>query len=424
MLPENKNMRSRSFSFVGWKRWPFVIGGLCLGGLLSVAGCKGFFVPQHIVPTTPGGNDLYVANGANTYIAGFAVSASGGLSVLNNSPYNNGISAASLAITPRNGFLYACTATGIFEYAINSDGSITIQNNGSPVAQDLVASPTGGGCFLQVDATGGYLLATGLGTGTGAQVIGIYQINSSTGVLTLQGSPLLLYQGSASTPSVCGATPSACPTGMLITPNNSLVYVSLGNLGVQVLTLAAGGALSTGSAPTFYPPSSKSSGAADYGLASDPNSKFLFVGELNTGLRVFSIGTNGVLNEVSGSPYTAGTGPKGVAVDPTGAYVYVLNYGSNNISGFSLNATSGQLTAISGSPFSSGGLTPVAMVSDNTKKYLAVVNSGANGSNGNSDVQLFSYSTSTPGALVKGATATTGTDPTNPQAIVATHPTP
>lgn len=387
-----------------------LLSGICLAALLpGLIGCGRFFVPQHNVPTTPTGNNLYVGNSGDTNIAGFAVSTTGGLSVLPNSPYNNGIAATSLAVTPNNSYLYAATSNGIYAYAINSNGSITIQNSSQPVAQDVIASA------LQVDATGGYLLAAGLGSATGAQAIGIYQINSSTGALTPQGgSPLLLYQGSNASPLL--------PTAMLITPNNSFVYVSLANLGVQVLTLSPGGGLSTGSSPTILPPSSKSSGPADYGLASDPNSKFLFVGELNTGLRVLSIGTGGSLTEVSGSPYAAGTGPKGVTVDPTGAYVYVLNYGSNNISGFSLNAASGQLTAISGSPFSSGGLMPVAMVSDSSRKFLAVINSGANGSNGNNDMQLFSYSTSTPGALVAGASATTGGDPTKPQTVAATHP--
>ena len=131
------------------------------------------------------------------------------------------------------------------------------------------------------------------------------------------------------------------PTGLFITPNNSLVYVSLGTLGVQVLTLGSGGALSAGSAPTILTPLSTSTAPADYGLASDPNSKFLFVAEFNTGLRVLSIGTSGALSEISGSPYTAGTGPTGVIVDPTGSYVYVANKGSNNISAYTLNASSG-----------------------------------------------------------------------------------
>ena len=105
---------------------------------------------------------------------------------------------------------------------------------------------------------------------------------------------------------------------MLITPNNSYVYVSLGSLGVQVLTLGSGGALSTGTAATILPPISTSTSPSDAGLASDPNSLFLFVAEINTGLRVLSIGTGGTLKEVSGSPYAVGTGPTGVILDTDG----------------------------------------------------------------------------------------------------------
>jgi DNA-binding beta-propeller fold protein YncE len=208
---------------------------------------------------------------------------------------------------------------------------------------------------------------------------------------------------------------------MLITPNNSYVYVSLQSLGVQVLTLGTGGALSTGSTATFLPPLSTSTTPADYGLASDPSSKFLFVAEFNTGLRVLSIGTNGTLSEVSGSPYTTGTGPTGVALDPTGSYVYVANKGSNNISAFTLTLASGKLAVIAGSPFSSGGQLPIALVNDNQKKYLAVINSGSNGSSGNNDLQLFQFDTTTDGKLDPIATATTGTDPTNPSSLAASH---
>lgn len=379
-------------------------------GLLStLTACNGFFVPQTSPPVT-NGDYLYVANGANTYLAGFALSPTGGLSVLNNSPYNNGVAATSVAVAPGNGFLYAGTSNGIYLYAINGDGSLTVQNGGSPVAQDVIATA------LQVDATGNYLLAAGLGIAIGAQAIGIYQIGSGTGVLTpLGGSPLPLYTGPA------GSTVTT-PTSMLITPNNSLVYVALGSLGVQVLTLGSGGALSTGSGALVLPPLSTSVSPSDYGLASDAGTHFLFVSEINTGLRVFSVGINGTLTEISGSPYTAGTGPTGVTVNPAGPYVYVANKGSNNISAFSLNDTSGQLTAIAGSPFGSGGQLPLGIVTDMSNSYIAVINSGSNGSGGNSDLQIFSISTTTPGALTPGATASTGTDPANPQSIAATLP--
>jgi 6-phosphogluconolactonase len=386
--------------------------------VLVAVGCGEFFVDQTSSGSGGGGGGggnntsdyIYVGNGNNRFIAGFGVSSSGSLSVLPNSPYNNGVAVISSAVAPGNRFLYAGTTSGIFIYAINSDGSITIQNNGAIAAQDVV--PTA----MQVDSTGGYLLVAGISTSFTSQAIGIYQINATTGLLTaLTGSPLALYTGKASTPTVL------TPTAVLITPNNSYVYVSLASLGVQILTLGSGGALSAGSVASLLPPFPTSSSPADYGLGSDPSSTFLFVGEYNTGLRVLSIGTNGALSEVSGSPYSVGTGPTGVILDPTGSFVYVANKGSNSISGFSLTAASGRLTAISGSPFSSGGQLPIAMVNDNSKKYLAVINSGANGSTGNSDLQLFKFDATIDGKLDAVATANTGTDPTNPQTIAATH---
>jgi hypothetical protein len=99
----------------------------------------------------------------------------------------------------------------------------------------------------------------------------------------------------------------------------------------------------------------------------------------------------------------------------------VANKGSNNISAFTLTAASGKLTAVAGSPFSSGGLQPIGIVNDNSKAFVAVINSGQNGSGGNNDLQLFKFDATVDGKLDPVATATTGTDPTEPISIAATH---
>jgi 6-phosphogluconolactonase (cycloisomerase 2 family) len=99
----------------------------------------------------------------------------------------------------------------------------------------------------------------------------------------------------------------------------------------------------------------------------------------------------------------------------------VANKGSNNISAFTFTLASGKLTAVAGSPFSSGGQLPIAFVNDNQKKYLAVINSGSNGSSGNNDLQLFKFDATVDGKLDPVATATTGTDPTYPSAITASY---
>jgi 6-phosphogluconolactonase len=43
-----------------------------------------------------------------------------------------------------------------------------------------------------------------------------------------------------------------------------------------------------------------------------------------------------------------------VSIDPTNLFLYVANHGAANIAGFTLDASSGALTPISGSPFQAG----------------------------------------------------------------------
>ena len=66
--------------------------------------------------------------------------------------------------------------------------------------------------------------------------------------------------------------------------------------------------------------------------------------------------TNGALNvaSIAGSQFAAAPKPLGIAVDPSGQFVYVANSGSRNVSAYVLNRTSGSLTAVTGSPFAAG----------------------------------------------------------------------
>ena len=64
--------------------------------------------------------------------------------------------------------------------------------------------------------------------------------------------------------------------------------------------------------------------------------------------------TTGALTPVPGSPFEAGLRPFSVVVDPTGKFAYVANYGSNNVSAYTINAATGALTPVPGSPFAAG----------------------------------------------------------------------
>ncbi|HVJ07133.1 MAG TPA: beta-propeller fold lactonase family protein [Acidisarcina sp.] len=383
------------------------LAGLALAAALLLSGCGKFFVPEINTPGGTGGSGggggttsttafLYVANAAtggqntNPAIAGFSTPGST-LAVLPQSPYAVGCLPSALAITPGNKFLYVgCSDGPIFVYTVNSDGSLT-GNSGAPVA--TAVAPVA----MKVDATGNWLLAA-VNSFSGISSLAIFQINSSTGALTAaSSSPVTLDTGS--------------PNHIAITPNNQIVYVSLGTGGVDILSFNS----NSGAAAVSGLLKPKDSRGADTALAVNPAGTYLYVGEtVGSGLRVLKIATDGALTEISGSPFQTGLGPSAVVVDSAGANVYVTNRSDNTISGFAV-AASGALTALAGSPYATGS-TPVDMAIDSTKGYLAVVCSG-----GSPDLQLFNFDQTTAGKLNAVAHATTGTDPTTPLAIVASH---
>jgi 6-phosphogluconolactonase len=93
-------------------------------------------------------------------------------------------------------------------------------------------------------------------------------------------------------------------------------------------------------------------------VAIDPTDKFVYVTNDGTGSNNVSAYTinpaNGVLTPVAGSPFGAGTGPTGVAVDAKGKFVYEANAQSNNIYAYTIDASTGALTQLAGSPFAAG----------------------------------------------------------------------
>jgi DNA-binding beta-propeller fold protein YncE len=62
----------------------------------------------------------------------------------------------------------------------------------------------------------------------------------------------------------------------------------------------------------------------------------------------------GALAAVAGSPFAAGTFPLFVTLHPSGKFAYVANNSSSNISVYTIDAATGALTAVAGSPFGAG----------------------------------------------------------------------
>jgi 6-phosphogluconolactonase (cycloisomerase 2 family) len=105
------------------------------------------------------------------------------------------------------------------------------------------------------------------------------------------------------------------------------------------------------------------SGTTD-GAWSDPQGRFLFVGSEGSGeIWVFQINaTTGALTETAGSPFTAPsfTSADIMTVDASGKFLYVGQvFASNGVAAFAINQTTGALTPIPGSPFTTLGVAQI-----------------------------------------------------------------
>ena len=360
--------------------------------LPALAGCNGFFVPE----TSSGGsssggttgNRVYVANSLTNNVAGFTVGTNT-LTAVTNSPLAVGYSPAAMVTTPNNAFLYVAGPGAIYVYTINSDGSLSASSQGAAVAIVNVAA-------LDVSPDGNWLF----GLDTTTQVVDVFQINQSTGVLTSKASGTYTITNAA-----------VVPKAIKVSPNGELVVAALGTGGDVVFTLntATGVLLSS----TLL---SLGTNSSDNALAIDSNTAFLYVARSGTngGLAVYTIGAAGALNAINGSPFATGAESFSVMLDTTGKYVYVANRADGTISAFSIG-TGSALTALSGSPYASG-LQVSSLGVDSTGKYLLAAASG-----GSADLTMYSFDTAVPGKLNSVATTTTGTDPTGAVALAMTH---
>ncbi|UWZ86720.1 lactonase family protein [Occallatibacter riparius] len=380
---------------------------LALGLAVLLTGCSGFWDKPSGGGGGGGGNAsgvFYVLNQTTQQVVGFAFASgsttpkavTGGSASLGVIPY-------AMAIAPGGGFLYVSTGGGIFAYSIASSGALTLLNNSQAISQDLPTS-------MAVDGTGTWLIESIGGSG----ILNAIPISASTGILdtarTVQTAQL----------------PNTFLNGIAASPANQgtpYIFVAMGTGGTEILPFTAN---STGNPfGTLSNIKVLKSGGGATAIAVDPTNRLLYVGETvavsgtqTGGLRVFTISSTHIA-EVSGSPYaTAGAGPS--AIVPLTNYVYVANKTvtgagtTSNITGFPIVSTGGVYSLGAVINTINAGTNTVGLAQENTGTYLLAVNAG-----GSPDLSTYTYDTTTPGKLVAGATASTGTDPTRPNAIVA-----
>jgi 6-phosphogluconolactonase (cycloisomerase 2 family) len=149
-------------------------------------------------------------------------------------------------------------------------------------------------------------------------------------------------------------------------------------------------------------------------------------GEGSPNISAFQLNaTTGVLTAVPGSPFNGRSNPHALAVDPAGKFLFVANQTANNISVFAISQTSGALTEVPNSPFASGsGSSPNVLTVDATGRFLFVANGAATANSSAGEIDVYQINSAT-GALTPSPNsllpATALQIPTLPMGIYA-HP--
>ena len=190
--------------------------------------------------------------------------------------------------------------------------------------------------------TGGFVYVTNAG-GPGPGTVSAYSINHPSGILIpIQGSPF-----------PAGTT----PWSIALDPMSRFAYVANrgdDTIGAYAIDGVTGTLTPVPGSP--FPENPTIKGEFPWAVAVDPTGKFVYVANYYAAnVRAFAIDQNtGALAQVPGSPFPAGGIPRGLTVDPAGRFVYVASgyRGSPGIvSAFTIDANSGALTPVAGSPF-------------------------------------------------------------------------
>jgi 6-phosphogluconolactonase len=217
--------------------------------------------------------------------------------------------------------------------------------------------------------------------------------------LPTSGSVLLLHISQATGQISLGAqTPQqvgVSPYGLALSPSNKFLFVAnASSNNISTFNIAADGSLSQPNPPV-------PGGSGPNTAVVDPTGQYLLVtNSFSSDISVFSIdNSSGALSEVAGSPFYANFNPGQIvfAPGPTN-YVYVTNSTIGMVSAFSFDTSSGTLTPVPGSPFLSGaGATGMVVYGNAPSQFLYVSNSTATNKNSDTigNISAFSINSST-----------------------------
>jgi 6-phosphogluconolactonase len=252
-------------------------------------------------------------------------------------------------------FAFTVGDADLAAFTVNPGTGAITQVAGSPYTSVLSAGPCAD--LAVADPAHKYLFVTD----SCNSVISALTIDPKTGGLaSVAGSPFVL------------SVPNNTIEQPAITPSGKFLYAGEDSGFVVGFAIGATGALTEVAGSPF------AAGGGDEGIVVDPKGKFLYAADSNNStISAFSINaTTGVLTAVAGAPFALSDVPKFMAIERSGKFMYVSAPENDNVLVLSIDSTTGALTALAGSPVASGGPNPGGIAVSPDGKYLFVANAG------------------------------------------------
>jgi 6-phosphogluconolactonase len=195
----------------------------------------------------------------------------------------------------------------------------------------------------------------------------LFQVNSTSGAISQSNSAGLGYSGAAFSPdgkAIFSLNASDNPQNLTFSVDPATGATSVVFNGPGLGPVIPGPIVVHPSGKFLYVPVK---GAMF--IPPDPNAK--------GGLLCFSVGSDGAWSPLATSPLNSNTSFTFAVIDPSGSHVYAIGDGGPFVYGFNVDSATGELTAISGSPFLINATNTFALAFDPSGKFLFVSQPGA-----------------------------------------------
>lgn len=157
----------------------------------------------------------------------------------------------------------------------------------------------------------------------------------------------------------------------VVTSSGKFVFASaLVTPGIEAFSVGSNGSLSAIAGSPFPIPAPNFVVGR---IAVDPAARFLFTTDpVFSHLAVYTIGATGALTALNTTFSTgpAGSSPSAVVTDPAGKFLFTANQAGNSLAAFTIDSATGNLNAIPGSPFATSAGMPVPIVVHPSGKFL------------------------------------------------------